>query len=673
MWQSFRKNPSNNAVLTIEDNGFKKSETFVFKTGGLIWATPVIDEKETIYVGSADKYFYSIDNTGNLNWKYKITDSLDSLIDSAGVILDDKVVIPGGDGYIHAVNRETGELIWKFKAYHAKDSEQASGELVNSLEGNIATNNGLLYAGSDNGYMYCLDKDGKEIWNFKTGMMIWSCPCFFDEKIAFGSLDGYLYLLDSSNGKLLDKKKIGEIKASLVYDKENNLIFVGTSSGKMYSFKILQGKLKKRWVLNFKKEIYSSAAYYQNNLYFAAGNSFYSVDYNGKTLWKYNTFSKVSSSPVIIEGQGVIFGAENGKLYALNFEGQRIWSFKTSDGLHKVNLDSSPAISKSGNIYVGSYNGNVYKIPYEYCLKNNDKKCEFGGNSDQPIYAGKNLKFEDAQSNLKDNFEAGLSEPLRVKMFAFKNNNYLENSALNSVKISISPNVNFSYYISSDGKYIDIIPNDFWQESTDYKISIKADYYQKTNFIFDLFKRFFLPKIEGTLSFSTKEKGCENFQKQKFFIKDLSLYQPLAMNTLVAAALDGQKYIAEFLVKEGNKIEIVLNPAYESDGKFLKINETQSRQIVLSGVLNGKYFVAKGSLELSAMGGTIPFKDAVFSGKIENNKIENGMFFTKINCLKIKGNSKNYNLPFNIISEICGRDLNITVLAGFSGESIVEF
>jgi len=664
-WQSFRKNSQNNAVIEVKNDNATESQPFSFKTNGLIWATPVIDKNETIYIGSADKYFYSIDNNGNLIWKYKIGDTLDSLIDSAGLILDNKIIIPGGDGYIHAVNKDTGKLIWEFKAYHATETQEKTGELVNSFEGNIAAYNDYLYAGSDNGYMYCLDKDGKEIWNFKTGMMVWSSPCFFDNKMAFGSLDGYLYLLDSSSGKLLDKEKTGEIKASPVYDKENNYLFIGTSSGKIFAFEITNGKFKKRWHIGFKGEIYSSAVVYQKNIYFASGNIFYSLDYNGKILWQYNAYSKISSSPAIIENQAVIFGAENGKIYALDFRGNRIWSFKTSDSLHKVNLDSSPAVSKNGNIYIGSYNGNVYKVPFEYCLKNNDKNCEFGGNSDQVAYDDKSFKFENREANYTDLTKVGLSEPIKIKMFAFENGKYLENSALNSVKINIVPAVNFFYNISSDGKYINIIPNDFWDKNTEYKISIKANYYKKTNFILDFFKRFFLPKIEGSLSFLTKDNQEIGFLQQSFFIKDLSLYQPLALNTLVAAALDGQKYIAEFFVKENNKIEIILNPAYEK--------ENQSRQIILQGTLNGKYFVAKGDLELSAMGGTIPFKNAVFSGEIENGEINNGMFFAKINCFKIKGNSKSYNLPFNIINEVCGRDFNMTVLASFFGANILEF
>jgi len=372
-------------------------------------------------------------------------------------------------------------------------------------------------------------------------------------------------------------------------------------------------------------------------------------------LWQYNAYSKISSSPAVIKDKAVIFGAENGKLYALDFQGNRIWSFKTSGSLHKANLDSSPAVSKTGNIYIGSYNGNVYKVAFEYCFKNSDAKCEFGGTSDQPVYDGKNFKFEDVNANYTDSVQVGLSEPIKIRMFAFQNGNYLENSALNSAKIEITPTVDFSYYISSDGKFIDIIPNDFWDKNTNYKISIKADYYKKTNFIFDFFKRCFLPKIEWELNFSTKDNQDLALQSQSFLIKDLSLYQPLALNTLVAAALDGQKYIAEFSTEQGNNIKIIL--------------KNQNRQIVLNGVLNGKYFSVKGELQLSAMGGTIPFKNAIFSGEIENGKVNNGMFFAKINCFKIKGNSKNYNLPFNIINEICGRDFNITVLASFSGTS----
>ncbi len=677
-WPSFRKNFLNNGSQEIES--YSNAKPFSFKTNGLIWSTPVIDENETVYFGSTDKYFYALDSNGKLIWKYKINDTLDSLIDSAALITSSgKIIIPGGDGYIHALNKKTGKKIWTFRAYHATDEQVKTGVLVNSFEGNVVqSQNGKIYAGSDNGYMYCLNEDGKEIWSFKTDMQVWSAPVFDlkNEWMSFGSLDRYLYLLEPETGKLLDKIKIGGIKASPSYDSENNILFVGNIEGKMYAFKIVNKKFKKLWEFRAKKEIYSSTSYYANRIYFGSvDGNLYCLDEQGNLVWKYNTFSRIASSPAIIKDKMIVFGAANGKLYALNFDGTRIWSFKTSDYLHKTNLDSSPAVSKTGRIYIGSYDGNLYCIPISYCSNTKDERCEFEEKEDAPFKNGKMLRFEDRDGNVMNTQKVGLSEPIKIRLIAFENNEYLPNTAIGRVglRVSLTPNTEFFYRVSSDGHFINIIPKDFWQPDTNYKIGIRGTYYKKTNFFIDRLKWFFLPKFNVELEFSTKGLGSSEFfesirEKEQFFgVNKISLFQPLGINTLIPAATDAQKFLARFFDKNGDRFKMQLMPAFEKNGKFYKIKDAK-REMLLDGKFKGKYFLASGSLSLSAMGSTIPLKKARFSGEVDKNNIENGMFFAEANCFKIKGNTKNYAFPLSSIDDICGSDFKLIAVGRFEGK-----
>lgn len=669
-WPSFRKNFLNSGIQEITE--LSSAKPFAFKTNGLIWSTPVIDEKGVIYLGSGDKYFYAINPEGKLIWKYKINDVLDSLIDSAALITKSgKIIIPGGDGYLHALNKKDGKRIWIFKAYHASDDQEKTGVLVNSFEGNVVQGpNQLIYAGSDNGYLYCLNEEGEEIWNFKTDMMVWSAPVFDPENkwMSFGSLDSYLYLLNPETGELLDKTKLGEIKASPSYDPDQNLLFVGTSQGEMHAFKVSNQKLKKVWKFKVKKEIYSSAAYHQNKTYFgSADGKMYCLDYQGNLIWTYETDSSIAGSPVIIKDKMIIFGAANGKIYALDFNGTRLWSFQTTEEPHKANLDSSPAISQKGEIYIGSYNGNLYSLPIDYCLKNNDPQCEYGGNKDSLFEKEELLRFENWDGRLTNEIKVGLSEPIKIRLITFEDSQYVPNAAFSSfgLDLSIEPQADFFYRISGDGRFVDIIPKNFWEPETNYRIRIKGNYYTKKNFFIDLFKWFFLPKFEQELEFSTKELGSLD-ELGDFFISGLSLFQPLSINTLVAAGLDGQKYLASFSKVNSTKFELKLVPAFERNGRFFRIENTK-REIILEGEFKGKYFSASGSPTLSAMGATIPLKRAVFSGSIEGEKIKNGMIFAETSCLKIKGNTNFYGFPLSLIEETCGRNLNLVIMARFEG------
>lgn len=101
--------------------------------------TCVIDAEDSLYVGSSSGKFFKIDNKGQIVWVYNLVSKTDSLVDSAAVIHPSGfVVVPGGDGFLHALNMNTGELIWRLKAPHNVDDKvDRSGVVVNSFDGNV--------------------------------------------------------------------------------------------------------------------------------------------------------------------------------------------------------------------------------------------------------------------------------------------------------------------------------------------------------------------------------------------------------------------------------------------------------------------------------------------------------------------------------------------------------
>ena len=676
-WKSFRNGTLNSGEKIVEQTPVL-SEPWQFKTDGLIWSTPVIDEDGNIYIGSADKWFYAIDRNGKLLWKYKIHDLPDALIDSAATITqNNKIIVPGGDGYLHALNIKTGEKLWEFRAYHAGAEQIKSGGLVNSFEGNVVEGpGGRLYAGSDNGHMYCISQNGEEFWNFNTGMMIWSAPVFEPggQWMCFGSLDGFLYLLNPETGGLLDKLNLGEIKASPAYEPVSKLLFAGNTSGTMYALKVSNNKLVKHWAYKTQSEIYSSACYNQNNLYFGSTNGqLYALTTEGKHKWKYNTNSAIYSSPAVVNNSNIIFGAVNGKIYALDLSGKRIWSFKTSEFPHKANLDSSVAISNQGQIAVGSYNGNIYSLPVGYCATHQgDVRTAFGGTEDIPHSPGNPLRFEDRDRKLVEHITVGLSEPLKIRLIIFENGKFIRNAAINSagLLVKISPEIKFRYLVSSNGHFLNIFPDDFWDENTSYKIEIKTSYYKKEHVIKDRFKWFMLPKVHQTLEFSTQKLSpqADVVPVHEFGLENFSLYQPLNINGLVAAGLDGQKFILRFSQNPDQTIKMNLAPASKQDGTFKAMPE-RNLDISFAVKFRGNYFHGNGGLMMfSAMGATFPVKQSIITGEVSDGKIKNGIFFGIVSGLSLRGNDASYKFPVNLISETCDHRLNITVMQGFDGE-----
>jgi outer membrane protein assembly factor BamB len=81
------------------------------------------------------------------------------------------------------------------------------------------------------------------------------------------------------------------------------------------------------------------------------------VDIINRTIrWEFETGGIVRSSPVIV-GSAVIFGSEDGSLYALDSAtGEKLWDFPTGG-----KVVSSPTFS-NGVVYVTSHDGNLYAI-----------------------------------------------------------------------------------------------------------------------------------------------------------------------------------------------------------------------------------------------------------------------------------------------------------------------
>lgn len=279
LWPTFRNGYYNSGRSEVKVRPFAEVSMdrpiHEFKTGGLVWATPVIDRSGNLYFGSANKKFYSLDPQGKERWSYTLSDRADSLVDSAAALFPSHslVIVPGGDGFLHALEQDTGKARWTFGAHHSSDETHQAGTIVNSFEGNVQIGpNQVIYAGSDNGYLYAVNPDGSEKWSLKTGMMIWSSPVFNrDHKwMAFGSLDGRLYVTHPETGEVLAKLKAGgDIKSSPTIDEENYLYF-GTSNGKMISAEVTSDKsgmhLKERWNYEVDGEIYSSPAITQDKV-----------------------------------------------------------------------------------------------------------------------------------------------------------------------------------------------------------------------------------------------------------------------------------------------------------------------------------------------------------------------------------------------------------------------
>src|SRR5262249_36603680 len=100
-----------------------------------------------------------------------------------------------------------------------------------AMRSNPAVAGGVVYLGSDDGYLYALDAaHGTLHWRFKTGDMIRTDPVVAQGVVVFGSLDGSIYGLDAASGRQLWKKATSKgVLSSPCY--AGSLFYCGAGDG----------------------------------------------------------------------------------------------------------------------------------------------------------------------------------------------------------------------------------------------------------------------------------------------------------------------------------------------------------------------------------------------------------------------------------------------------------
>jgi len=212
---------------------------------------------------------------------------------------------------------------------------------------------------------------------FKTGGAVRSTPAVYQNKIYFGSGDGYFYCLDENSGNLLWKlKSAGTITSSPAIS--NNKIYFASKDGFLYCINPDNGK--PIWKFNLGKDLFyrwefdyymASPTIFSGVVYIGSGDgNLYAVNSEtGKLLWKYSTGSRIRSTPAIADGI-LYFGDFAGRLYALVLKTQKPkWIFETDGVKIKIEdfvfdraaLISSPTIYGNA-VLVGSREGCLYSV-----------------------------------------------------------------------------------------------------------------------------------------------------------------------------------------------------------------------------------------------------------------------------------------------------------------------
>jgi len=306
--------------------------------------SPSIGPDGAIYFGSSDGYLYAIYPNSTLKWKFRAESGVGDF-GSHPAIADDGSVYFGTKygSYIQAVN-PNGTGKWR--------------DWVPEIDTSITIDDDLIFYGHRGGGVDVrYTNNGTLKWRFSTDGCVMSTPAVDENGIVyFGSHDCYIYAV-YPNGTLKWRHITGEIVHGSPAIASDCTIYCGSGDNYIYAF-YPNGTLKWRTYIDSCMRC-SPSLDNGGNLYFGVWtDQLMSLDPEGNIRWIFNTQNNggVWGSTAAVSNDGVVYFGNHldfmmlggGEIIALDLDGDLLWRKILCDSICR----SSPVIGKNGDVYI---------------------------------------------------------------------------------------------------------------------------------------------------------------------------------------------------------------------------------------------------------------------------------------------------------------------------------
>ncbi|HEX3147607.1 MAG TPA: PQQ-binding-like beta-propeller repeat protein [Gemmataceae bacterium] len=336
-----------------------------YKTRNSVESAAVIADG-IVYAASSDKHLYAIDlKTGTLKWKTPgegpefcfgtvvfdlMTERLRpnaffSIFTASPGVNGNRLYVGDADGKFFCIDRATGNVLWAF------DDDEQTGQI--SAAPNFDGDNILIP--TQNSVLYCLNKNGKKLWDFRIEGPIYGGVAVADGKTYLAGCDSLMHAIDIKTGKELgsvDLKGQSGSAAAVFGD----FLYVGTMSNQVLAVNLKRMRIEWEFEAPKRKQsFYGSAAVDDELVVIGSRDSkVWAIDRkSGKRHWDYLTDNKVDGSAVIV-GDRVFIGSYDKRFYVFDRKGKKVDEFEL-DGA----IMGSPAVA-DGCVVIGTDKGTVY-------------------------------------------------------------------------------------------------------------------------------------------------------------------------------------------------------------------------------------------------------------------------------------------------------------------------
>jgi outer membrane protein assembly factor BamB len=345
------------------------------KTGEIIWTTltkgPMIfngaySDGRFVRGGTDDNTLYCFNATnGDVLWTYTPENDAEGYFTTGPAIAYGMVYEMNKDGYLYAINLQTGQLVWKYKGPNE----------TLLWPGMPAVADGKVYVttGEIAQYFGQVGVSQFACLSALTGQLIWELPLEAlapRESIAIAY--GNLYMIPGNVTTSVDASSGNE------YSRLNEVWCIGAGSTPASNWSMWRSdpqhsstaptgpaNLSLSWKFPTNGSVITSPTVVNGILYVGSQDkNIYAVGaWSGELIWKFTTQGAVESSVAVVNGR-VYTGGDDGNVYCLDaYTGALIWHTFINGNLpftyNTIVMKSSPAVA-DGKVYVGSLDTNMY-------------------------------------------------------------------------------------------------------------------------------------------------------------------------------------------------------------------------------------------------------------------------------------------------------------------------
>lgn len=275
------------------------------------------------------KFFIPINLSDSLKLLWE-NDAHGSFNNSSAVVYDSLVFINDLGGRIHCFDLETGKQkgVLKTKGavysspiiinhkliYILSHSDDDPSELIFydyvagkelfqvEIDGRVLTQmladkDGIILC-TENGSIKKISFNSKELWSIETDSRIYCNPALTGNLIVVGNNKGEIIVVDSENGSVRYRNKLGEAFFSGV-SIDKNIAYIGDDAGRLFAINILNNKIL--WEFDTNARILMNPAVDNENVYIGnlKGDLFSLRKNDGNLIWKFEIDGVLNSTPLV--------------------------------------------------------------------------------------------------------------------------------------------------------------------------------------------------------------------------------------------------------------------------------------------------------------------------------------------------------------------------------------